>query len=83
MLGITAGTLLAAGVGYAVYFDYKRMNDPQFRKQLKKDSKRTHKAAKKQHDEEQRKVNEAVEKVIREVQQPGVLPASPTEREKL
>lgn len=35
ILAIT-GVFAAATVGYAVYFDYKRRNDPEFRRQLKK-----------------------------------------------
>ncbi|ORX97977.1 MAS20-domain-containing protein [Basidiobolus meristosporus CBS 931.73] len=31
---IAAGLVVATGVGYAVYFDQKRRNDPKFRKQL-------------------------------------------------
>lgn len=30
----TVGALTAFGLGYAVYFDYKRRNDPNFRKNL-------------------------------------------------
>ena len=30
----TAGAVVAASVGYAVYFDHKRRNDPTLRKQM-------------------------------------------------
>lgn len=83
VLTITAGTLLAAGVGYAVYFDHKRRHDPKFRKQLKKDSKRTSKAAKRQKQVEQKRIEEAVEAVVKELQQPGTFPTGPQDREKL
>jgi hypothetical protein len=33
---IAAGVAVTAGVGYLVYFDHKRRNDPSFRKQLSK-----------------------------------------------
>lgn len=33
---IAAGTAVSLGVGYLVYFDYKRRNDPQFRRKLSK-----------------------------------------------
>lgn len=34
----TVGVLSAAGVSYALYFDYKRRNDPVFRKKLRTSS---------------------------------------------
>lgn len=83
ILTITAGTLLAAGVGYAVYFDYKRQNDPSFRKKLKKDSKKTSKAAKKQQQMDKKRIQEAITEVVKSVQQPGALPTDPEAREKL
>lgn len=51
---IRTGTIIAAIVGttltgvaaYAVYFDYKRRNDVEFRKSLKRESKKQAKAAK-------------------------------------
>lgn len=39
-----AAALVAAGGAYAVYFDYKRHHDPEFRKALKRDKKRHIKA---------------------------------------
>lgn len=32
----TVTSILTVGIGYIFYFDYKRRNDPQFRKQLSK-----------------------------------------------
>lgn len=32
----TVTGILTVGIGYMFYFDYKRRNDPQFRKQLSK-----------------------------------------------
>lgn len=40
------GTIVTAGLAYAVYFDYKRRHDVGFRKQLKRESKKQAKAAK-------------------------------------
>jgi import receptor subunit TOM20 len=80
---ITAASLLTAGIGYAVYFDYKRQNDPQFRKQLKKESKKTSKAQKRDTEAYKKKVQQAVEEVLREVNAPGALPTDPALREKL
>jgi import receptor subunit TOM20 len=46
IIGITASTILTGVIAYAVYFDYKRRNDAEFRKALKRDSKRSAKQAK-------------------------------------
>ena len=40
------GTTLTGLAAYAVYFDYKRRNDVEFRKSLKRESKKQAKAAK-------------------------------------
>ena len=67
---ITAGTLVTGFLAYAVYFDHRRRTDPEFRKQLKRESKRTAKAAKEEaesHGKEQKKaIREAVEKANEE-----------------
>lgn len=61
---ITAGTVVTGVLAYAVYFDHKRRNDPEFRKQLKRESKKTQRAAKEEaeaHGAEQKKaIREAV-----------------------
>lgn len=46
IVGITSATVLTGVIAYAFYFDYKRRNDAEFRKALKRDSKRSQKAAK-------------------------------------
>ncbi|KAG6868758.1 hypothetical protein C0993_011027 [Termitomyces sp. T159_Od127] len=40
VLAITGITLLSGAIAYACYFDYKRRNDVEFRKNLRKDKKR-------------------------------------------
>ncbi|OAL54450.1 protein import receptor MAS20 [Pyrenochaeta sp. DS3sAY3a] len=61
---ITAGTVVTGVLAYAVYFDHKRRNDPEFRRQLKRESKKTQRAAKEEaeaHGAEQKKaIREAV-----------------------
>jgi import receptor subunit TOM20 len=67
---ISVGTIVTGFIAYAVYFDHKRRNDPDFRKQLKRESKRTQRAAKEQEEaqgEEQKKaIREAVERANEE-----------------
>ena len=64
VVAISVGTLVTGLLAYAVYFDNKRRNDPQFRKALKKESKRTQRAAKEaaEHEgaEQKKLIREAV-----------------------
>jgi mitochondrial import receptor subunit TOM20 len=57
-------------VAYAVYFDYKRRNDPEFRKQLKRESRRqariAREAAEKQGEQQKEKIRAAVREAIEE-----------------
>ncbi|EMD69541.1 hypothetical protein COCC4DRAFT_123987 [Bipolaris maydis ATCC 48331] len=63
---ISAGTIITGLLAYAAYFDYKRRNDPNFRKQLKKESKRTERQAKEEAEaqgaEQKKAIREAVER---------------------
>ncbi|KAJ4342715.1 mitochondrial import receptor subunit tom20 [Didymella glomerata] len=64
IVALSVGTVVTGLLAYAVYFDNKRRNDPEFRKALKKESKRTQRAAKEEaehHGAEQKKlIREAV-----------------------
>lgn len=64
IVAISVGTLVTGLLAYAVYFDTKRRNDPEFRKALKKESKRTQRAAKEaaehQGAEQKKAIREAV-----------------------
>ncbi|KAF9208923.1 hypothetical protein BGZ49_007129 [Haplosporangium sp. Z 27] len=46
VVAATVGVLAVATIGYAIYFDSKRRNDPEFRRKLKKERKRAQKLAK-------------------------------------
>ena len=54
---------------YAVYFDYKRRNDPQFRKQLKKESKRQARAAKEEAEANTVRQREAIRAAVEEAKE--------------
>lgn len=56
---------------YAVYFDYKRRNDPQFRKQLKKESKRQARAAKEEAEANTVRQREAIRAAVEEAKEEG------------
>ena len=78
---IGVGAVVTGVVGYALYFDHRRRTDPQFRKALKRESRKQEKAAKQEAEaasSRQRKaIREAVEKVNEED-----LPTDPEEVEK-
>ncbi|ORX64879.1 MAS20-domain-containing protein [Anaeromyces robustus] len=87
---VVVGTLSALAVGsicYAVYFDYKRRNDPQFRKKLKKQRKMAKKIRnakndnKKSVDDASLKIEsqiEAIKKVINDEPIPTEMEAKET-----
>lgn len=82
-LSVSATALAAAAVGYALYFDYKRRNDPAFRKKLRKQSKQSVKAAKKEIRAAAQQENMMIEKAVKDVAEPGVLPTGVQEKEAL
>ncbi len=67
-------------IAYAVYFDYKRRNDPQFRKQLKKESKRQAKAAKEEAEAHTVRQRQAIRAAVEEAKEEG-FPTDVEERE--
>jgi import receptor subunit TOM20 len=83
VLTLTGATLVTGFVGYALYFDYKRRNDPVFRSQLKKDRKKTLKELKKQGDRKKKEVGDVVERTVNELNKPGAIPLGVNEREEV
>lgn len=67
---ISVGTVVTGFLAYAVYFDHRRRTDPEFRKQLKRESKRTARAAKEEAEvagkEQKKAIRDAVEKANEE-----------------
>ncbi|KAI7854731.1 mitochondrial outer membrane translocase complex, subunit Tom20 domain-containing protein [Circinella umbellata] len=78
---LTAGAIATLGLGYMIYFDRQRRNDPQFRKNLKKARKEAAKAAKEQKDTSQADTIKLIESVIIAAAKEEY-PTSPEEREK-
>ena len=66
VLTAAASTLAVATIGYAVYFDYKRRNDPDFRKKLRKQSKQSVKVAKKELKAAAQQESMMIEKAVRD-----------------
>lgn len=56
---------------YAVYFDHKRRTDPNFRKQLKKESKRQARAAKEEAEAHTNRQRQAIRSAVEEAKEEG------------
>ncbi|KUJ16381.1 mitochondrial import receptor subunit tom-20 [Mollisia scopiformis] len=80
IVAATIGTVATGFLAYAVYFDYKRRNDPQFRKQLKKESKRQAKAAKEEAEAHTVRQRQAIRAAVEEAKEEG-FPTDVEERE--
>ncbi|KAG0227679.1 hypothetical protein B0O80DRAFT_533867 [Mortierella sp. GBAus27b] len=81
IVAVTVGTLAVATIGYAIYFDQQRRNNPEFRRKLKKEKKR---AQKQQKVDEKKKVNwtiQMIEQALASVKEEE-FPTSIEEREK-
>ncbi|KAF7729338.1 hypothetical protein EC973_004594 [Apophysomyces ossiformis] len=77
---LTAG-LAVAGLGYLVYFDHKRRNDPNFRKKLRRERKLAAKAAKVSEEEKTKSIVNLVQTVLSAAATESY-PTTPEEREK-
>ncbi|KAI4188019.1 MAG: hypothetical protein L6R41_002433 [Letrouitia leprolyta] len=65
---------------YAVYFDHKRRTDPEFRKSLKRESRRIAKAAKEEAEAQGAQQKQAIRDAVTEAQEEG-FPTSVEEKE--
>ncbi|KAF2744233.1 mitochondrial import receptor subunit tom-20 [Sporormia fimetaria CBS 119925] len=67
---ITVGTVVTGLLAYAVWFDHRRRSDPEFRKQLKREHKRSARAAKEDAEsatkEQKKQIRAAVERANEE-----------------
>ena len=57
--------------GYAVYFDHKRRTDPEFRKALKRESRKEARAAKEQEEAQGEEQKRAIKNAVNEAQEDG------------
>ncbi|WFD45028.1 mitochondrial import receptor subunit tom20 [Malassezia psittaci] len=81
-LAYTGVTFSVAAVGYAMYFDYRRRNDVEFRKLLRKQSKQSSKQAHREEKAAKKEQTAMIEQAIKDVAKPGVLPTGVQEKEK-
>ncbi|KAL9599480.1 MAG: hypothetical protein Q9219_003819 [cf. Caloplaca sp. 3 TL-2023] len=64
-------TIALATIAYAVYFDQKRRTDPEFRKALKRESKRIAKIAKEEAEAQGAQQKQALRQAVSEAQEEG------------
>ncbi|KAF9974376.1 hypothetical protein BGZ73_002227 [Actinomortierella ambigua] len=81
VVAATVGALAVGFVGYAIYFDSKRRNDPEFRRKLKKERKRLMKQAKEEQEKKQKSSAKSIEEVLAGINEQE-FPTSMEEREK-
>lgn len=81
IVAASVGTVATGLIAYAVYFDYKRRNDPNFRKELKKQSKRQARVAKEEAEANTVRQREAIKAAVEEAKQEGFPSADVEERE--
>ena len=67
-------------IAYALYFDHRRRSDPEFRKALKRDSRREARAAKEEADAQGAQQRQAIEVAVREARDEG-FPTDVSEKE--
>jgi mitochondrial import receptor subunit TOM20 len=67
-------------IAYAVYFDYRRRNDPDFRKSLKRESRRQARLQKEEAEVEGQRQKETIKAAVREALEEG-FPTDLEERE--
>lgn len=80
IVAISVGTVVTGLLAYAVYFDNKRRNDPEFRKALKKESKRTQRAAKEEAEHQGAEQKKAIRDAVAQANEEG-FPKDPEEIE--
>ncbi|RPB18567.1 mitochondrial import receptor subunit tom-20 [Terfezia boudieri ATCC MYA-4762] len=71
IVATTAVTVITLGAAYAIYFDYRRRHDPEFRKALKRDRKRHARSERAQQAAASAQQREIVAKAVRQVQLEG------------
>jgi import receptor subunit TOM20 len=73
-------SLANSNSAYAIYFDHKRRTDPEFRRALKRESRRQARAAREEEEAQGAKQREAIKAAFKEAQEEG-FPTDVEERE--
>ncbi|OCL13849.1 protein import receptor MAS20 [Glonium stellatum] len=75
-----AGVVLTGVLAYVVYFDYRRRTDPEFRKMLKRESKKQARAAKEEAEAQGAQQKKAIREAVDKANEDG-FPRDPEEVE--
>lgn len=76
----SVGTLVTGCLAYAFYFDYKRRHDMEFRRALKRESKKQAKAAKEEEQGAKQRQRQEIRAMVDEVNEEG-FPESADDKE--
>ncbi|ETI21405.1 hypothetical protein G647_07752 [Cladophialophora carrionii CBS 160.54] len=71
IVSISVGTVVTGLIAYAVYFDYRRRNDPEFRKALKRESRRQARLAKEEAEVQGKQKREDIKAAVQEAIEEG------------
>ncbi|KAL1997283.1 hypothetical protein VTN49DRAFT_7315 [Thermomyces lanuginosus] len=71
LVAASAGTLVTGFLAYAIWFDYKRRNDPEFRRALKRDNRRLARAVREEAEAQGAARREAIKKAVAEAKAEG------------
>lgn len=71
IVSITVGTAVTGFLAYAVYFDYQRRNNPEFRKALKRESKRQARLAREENEAQGQRQKAEIKAAVQEAMDEG------------
>ncbi|KKY29152.1 putative mitochondrial import receptor subunit [Phaeomoniella chlamydospora] len=74
IVAASVGTAVTGFLAYAVYFDYKRRNDTEFRKALKRESRRQARAAKEEKEAQGKEQEAAIKQAVDDAKAAGFPP---------
>ncbi|KAK2731257.1 hypothetical protein FQN55_004889 [Onygenales sp. PD_40] len=80
LIAASAGTVITGFLAYAIYFDYKRHADPDFRRNLKRDNRRLARAVREESEAEGQKQMAAIKQAVAEAKAEG-FPVDPEDKE--
>lgn len=80
IIAAVAGVIASGTVAYAVYFDYRRRSDPEFRKYLKKQQKKVHKSLEENAKANEKAQKEKIRRLVDEANKEG-FPTDPEDTE--
>ncbi|MCJ1228184.1 hypothetical protein MMC12_004845 [Toensbergia leucococca] len=71
IVAASVGTIITGFLAYAIYFDHKRRTDPEFRKALKRESRKEARIAKEEAESQGAQQKEAISSAVEEAKEDG------------